>query len=121
MTEGIKMAQKALQTVDTDVSVPAGTHATASRRVQSFGLTLAAHTPSMGTIEYNQNNFPAARRRLPEGDRRCPQRPLCPRRAPPRPLAATSRENTGGPQGGQPRRRYDAGQHAHGNSGAPRA
>jgi len=56
--EAIKMAQKALQTVDTDVSVPAGTPQDKLDAYKS-GLRSQAYS-TMGTIEYNKNNFPAA-------------------------------------------------------------
>ena len=59
--EGIKMAQKALQTIDTDVSVPAGT---SQQQVDAYKASLRSRAYStIGTIEYNQNNFAAA-----EGD-----------------------------------------------------
>jgi len=56
--EGMKMAEKALQTVDTDVSVPAGT---TQQQLDAYkaGLRSQAYS-TMGTIAYNQNNFAAA-------------------------------------------------------------
>jgi len=56
--EATKMAQKALQTVDTDVSVPPGTPQDKLDAYKS-GLRSQAYS-TMGTIEYNKNNFPAA-------------------------------------------------------------
>ena len=56
--EGIKMAQKALQTMDTDVSVPPGTPQDKLDAYKS-GLRSQAYS-TMGAIEYNKGNFPAA-------------------------------------------------------------
>lgn len=56
--EGIKMAQKSLQTIDTDVSVPPGTPQDKLDAYKS-GLKSQAYS-TMGAIEYNRNNFPAA-------------------------------------------------------------
>ncbi len=52
------MAQKALQTVDTDVSVPAGTP---QDKLDAYkaGLRSQAYS-TMGAVEYNKGNFPAA-------------------------------------------------------------
>jgi len=54
----VKMAEKALTTVDTDVSVPSGT---TQQQLDAYksGLRSQAYS-TMGTIEYNRNNFPAA-------------------------------------------------------------
>jgi tetratricopeptide (TPR) repeat protein len=56
--EATKMAQRALQTVDTDISVPAGTP---QDRLDAYksGLRSQAYS-TMGAIEYGKNNFPAA-------------------------------------------------------------
>jgi tetratricopeptide (TPR) repeat protein len=56
--EGVKMAEKALTTVDTDVSVPAGT---SQQQLDAYkaGLRSQAYS-TIGTIEYNRNNFAAA-------------------------------------------------------------
>ncbi|MGB9237073.1 MAG: tetratricopeptide repeat protein [Terriglobales bacterium] len=56
--DGMKMAQKALQTVDTDVSVPPGTP---QDKLDAYkaGLRSQAYS-TMGAIEYNKGNFPAA-------------------------------------------------------------
>ena len=56
--EGMKMAQHALQTIDTDVSVPAGTPDDKLNAYKS-GLRSQAYS-TMGAIEYNRNNFAAA-------------------------------------------------------------
>jgi tetratricopeptide (TPR) repeat protein len=56
--EGVKMAQKALQTIDTDVSVPAGA---TQQQVDAYKSSLRSRASSaIGSIEYNQNNFVAA-------------------------------------------------------------
>ena len=56
--EGVKMAQKALQTIDTDVSVPPGTPQDKLDAYKS-GLRSQAYS-TMGAIEYNRDKFPAA-------------------------------------------------------------
>jgi len=57
-SEGIKLAQKALQTVDTDVSVPAGA---TQQQVDAYKAQLRSRAYSaIGSIEYSQNNFAAA-------------------------------------------------------------
>jgi tetratricopeptide (TPR) repeat protein len=56
--EGMKMAQKSLQTVDTDVSVPSGTP---QDKLDAYKSQLRSQAYStMGTIEYNKGNYPAA-------------------------------------------------------------
>lgn len=56
--DGIKMAEKALQTIDTDIGVPAGT---TQQQLDAYKSGLRAQAYStMGTIEYNRSNFPAA-------------------------------------------------------------
>jgi len=56
--EGIKFAQKSLQTIDTDVSVPAGA---TQQQVDAYKASLRSRAYSaIGSIEYNQNNFAAA-------------------------------------------------------------
>jgi tetratricopeptide (TPR) repeat protein len=54
----MKMAQKALQTVDTDVSVPAGTP---QDKLDAYkaGLRSQAYS-TMGAIDYNKGNFASA-------------------------------------------------------------
>ena len=56
--EGMKMAEKGLQTIDTDVAVPAGTP---QDKIDAYkaGMRSQAYS-TMGAIEYNRNNFPAA-------------------------------------------------------------
>ncbi len=56
--ESLKMAQKALQTVDTDVSVPAGTP---KDKLDAYkaGLRSQAYS-TMGAVEYSKGNYPAA-------------------------------------------------------------
>lgn len=56
--EGVKMAQKALQTIDTDVSVPPGTPQDKLDAYKS-GLRSQAYS-TMGAIEYNRDHFAAA-------------------------------------------------------------
>jgi tetratricopeptide (TPR) repeat protein len=56
--EAVKMAQKSLQTVDTDVSVPAGTPQDKLDAYKS-GLRSQAYS-TMGAVEYNRGNYPAA-------------------------------------------------------------
>jgi tetratricopeptide (TPR) repeat protein len=56
--EGIKLAQRSLQTIDTDVSVPAGA---TQQQVDAYKASLRSRAYSaIGSIEYNQNNFAAA-------------------------------------------------------------
>jgi tetratricopeptide (TPR) repeat protein len=56
--DAVKMAQKALQTVDTDVSLKAGTP---QDKVDAYKSILRSQAYStMGAIEYNKNNFQAA-------------------------------------------------------------
>ena len=56
--EGMKMAEKGLQTVDTNVAVPSGTP---QDKIDAYkaGMRSQAYS-TMGAIEYNRNNFPAA-------------------------------------------------------------
>ncbi len=56
--EAIPMAQKATQTVDTDLSVPANTPQEKIDEYKSF-LRSSAYS-SLGTIEYKKENYPAA-------------------------------------------------------------
>lgn len=56
--EAMKMAQKATQTVDTDVSVPAGTP---PDKLDAYKALLKSNAYSIiGTIEFKKNNFAAA-------------------------------------------------------------
>lgn len=56
--DGVKMAERGLQTIDTDVSVPAGTTPQQLDAYKS-GLRSQAYS-TIGTIEYNRGNFAAA-------------------------------------------------------------
>jgi len=56
--EATSMAQKATQTVDTDISVPAGTPQEKVDAYKSF-LRSSAYS-SLGTIEFKKENYPAA-------------------------------------------------------------
>lgn len=56
--EAVRMAQKATQTVDTDVSVPAGTP---QEKIDAYKAYLRSNAYSIiGTIEYKKNNYAAA-------------------------------------------------------------
>jgi len=56
--EAVKMAQKATQTVDTDISVPAGTP---QEKIDAYKSYLRSNAYSIiGTIEYKRNNYTAA-------------------------------------------------------------
>jgi len=56
--EATKMAQKATQTVDTDLSIPAGTP---QDKIDAYKAGLRSQAYSiMGTIDYKKENFPAA-------------------------------------------------------------
>ncbi len=60
--EAISMAQKATQTVDTDVSVPAGTP---QEKIDAYKAYLRSTAYSfIGTIEYKKDNYPAAQENL---------------------------------------------------------
>jgi tetratricopeptide (TPR) repeat protein len=56
--DGMKMAQKALQTIDTDLTVPPNTP---QDKIDAYkaGMRSQAYS-TMGAIEYNKNNFAAA-------------------------------------------------------------
>jgi tetratricopeptide (TPR) repeat protein len=56
--EATKMAQKALQTVDTDVSVPSGTPPDKLEAYKA-GLRSQAYS-TMGAVEYSKGNYPGA-------------------------------------------------------------
>ena len=74
--EGLKMAQKALSTIDTDIVVPAGTP---QEKVDAFKAGLRAQAYStMGTIEYNRNNFPAAQEDFQKAIDAFPSQPYAP-------------------------------------------
>lgn len=56
--EGVKMAQKALQTIDTDLAIPPNTP---QDKVDAFKAGMRAQAYStIGTIDYNKNDFVAA-------------------------------------------------------------
>lgn len=60
--EATAMAQKATQTVDTDVQVPAGTP---QDKVDSYKSLLRSNAYSiMGTIDFKKENYPAAQQNL---------------------------------------------------------
>ncbi|MGD0508105.1 MAG: hypothetical protein ABSA27_09925 [Terriglobales bacterium] len=60
--EAITMAQKATQTVDTDVQVPAGTP---QERIDAYKALLRSNAYSIiGTIEFKKENYPAAQENL---------------------------------------------------------
>jgi tetratricopeptide (TPR) repeat protein len=60
--EAITMAQKATQTVDTDVQVPAGTP---QDRIDAYKSLLRSNAYSIiGTIEFKKENYPAAQENL---------------------------------------------------------
>ncbi len=60
--EAITMAQKATQTVDTDVQVPAGTP---QEKIDAYKSLLRSNAYSvMGTIEFKKENYPAAQEQL---------------------------------------------------------
>jgi len=56
--EATSMAQKATQTVDTDISVPAGTP---QEKIDAYKAFLRSNAySSLGTIEYKKENYPTA-------------------------------------------------------------
>ena len=60
--EAITMAQKATQTVDTDVQVPAGTP---QEKIDAYKSLLRSNAYSIiGTIEFKKENYPAAQENL---------------------------------------------------------
>lgn len=71
--EAVKMAQKALTTVDTDVMVPQGTP---QDRVDAYkgGLRSQAYSV-LGAIEYNKSNFAAAQTNLEKSIEAFPSQP----------------------------------------------
>ena len=74
--EGMKMAEKALQTIDTDVVVPAGTP---QDKVDAFksGMRSQAYS-TMGAIEYNRGNFAAAQTNFQKAIDAFPSQPYPP-------------------------------------------
>jgi tetratricopeptide (TPR) repeat protein len=74
--EGLKFAEKALTTIDTDVAVPAGTP---QEKVDAFKSGLRAQAYStMGTIEYNKSNYPAAQEDFQKAIDAFPSQPYAP-------------------------------------------
>jgi tetratricopeptide (TPR) repeat protein len=60
--EAISMAQKATQTVDTDISVPAGTP---QEKIDAYKALLRSNAYSIvGTIEFKKENYVAAQENL---------------------------------------------------------
>jgi tetratricopeptide (TPR) repeat protein len=60
--EAMKMAQKATQTVDTDINVPAGTP---QEKIDAYKSLLRSNAYSiLGTIEFKKDNFVAAQQDL---------------------------------------------------------
>jgi tetratricopeptide (TPR) repeat protein len=60
--EATSMAQKATQTVDTDISVPAGTP---QEKIDAYKSLLRSNAYSIiGTIEFKKENYPAAQENL---------------------------------------------------------
>jgi len=60
--EAVTMAQKATQTVDTDVQVPAGTP---QERIDAYKSLLRSNAYSIiGTIDFKKENYPAAQENL---------------------------------------------------------
>jgi tetratricopeptide (TPR) repeat protein len=71
--DAIKMAQKSLQTIDTDISVPAGTP---QDKLDAYKASLRSQAYSiMGAIEYNKNNFAAAQENLQKSLDALPSQP----------------------------------------------
>jgi tetratricopeptide (TPR) repeat protein len=71
--DAVKMSQKALQTVDTDISVPAGTP---QERLDAYKSGLRSQAYSiMGAIEYNKGNFPVAQENLQKSIDAFPSQP----------------------------------------------
>src|SRR3981189_3279172 len=71
--EAVKMSQKALQTIDTDISVPAGTP---QEKLDAYKSSLRSQAYSiLGTIEYNKNNYAAAQENLQKSLDALPSQP----------------------------------------------
>jgi len=74
--DAMKMAQKALTTVDTDVSVSPGTP---QERIDAYKAGLRAQAYStMGAIEYGKSNFPAAQANFQKAIDAFPSQPFPP-------------------------------------------
>ena len=74
--DGLKMAEHALSTIDTDIAVPPNTP---QDKVDAFkgGMRAQAYS-TMGTIEYNKNNFPAAQENFQKAIDALPSQPYAP-------------------------------------------
>ncbi len=74
--EGMKMAEKGLQTIDTDIAVPAGTP---QDKIDAYkaGMRSQAYS-TMGAIEYNRNNFVAAQTDFQKAIDAFPSQPYAP-------------------------------------------
>ncbi|MGB9199367.1 MAG: hypothetical protein WCB53_20760 [Terriglobales bacterium] len=74
--EGLKMANRALTTIDTDVAVPPGTP---PERVEAYKSGLRAQAYStMGTIEYNKTNYAGAQEDFQKAIDAYPSQPYAP-------------------------------------------
>jgi tetratricopeptide (TPR) repeat protein len=74
--DGLKMAEHALSTVETDVAVPPNTP---QEKVDAFRAGLRAQAYStMGTIEYNKGNFPGAQEDFQKAIDAFPSQPYAP-------------------------------------------
>jgi tetratricopeptide (TPR) repeat protein len=71
--EAVSMAQKATQTVDTDIQVPAGTP---QDKVDAYKSLLRSNAYSiLGTIEFKKENYPAAQENLQKSIDAFPSQP----------------------------------------------
>lgn len=74
--DGLKMAQHALSTIDTDIAVPPNTP---QEKVDAFKSGMRAQAYStVGTIEYNKNNFPVAQEDFQKAIDAYPSQPYAP-------------------------------------------
>jgi len=74
--EGVKMAQKALQTVDTDLPIPPGTP---QEKVDAFKSGMRAQAYStMGAINYNKSDFVSAQANFQKAIDADPTHPYAP-------------------------------------------
>lgn len=72
-SEAVSMAQKATQTVDTDVQVPAGTP---QEKIDAYKALLRSNAYSiMGTIAFKKDDFPAAQENLQKSIDAFPSQP----------------------------------------------
>src|SRR6202521_4547327 len=71
--EATSMAQKATQTVDTDISVPAGTP---QEKIDAYKSLLRSNAySSLGTIEFKKENYPAAQENFQKSIHASPSSP----------------------------------------------